>query len=106
MTSDRTTALPGLGDIGAPYGEPAPAPEPGGRRRAGGKVLAYTALSLLAAVALVPFVWTVSSSLKSIDTIFNNPTQVIPPDPQWSNYSRLWNELPLSRWLSRGARCR
>ena len=97
MTSDRTTALAGLEDAPGPRG--APPPGPAGRGRVGRKALAYTALSLLAVVALVPFVWTVSSSLKSIDTIFNNPTQLIPPNPQWSNYSRLWNELPLGRWI-------
>jgi multiple sugar transport system permease protein len=99
MTSDRTTALPGLGAAAAPPGEPAAASEPAGRGPGAGKVLAYVALTLLAAVALVPFVWTVSSSLKSIDTIFNSPTQIIPPHPQWSNYSKLWNELPLGRWI-------
>lgn len=63
------------------------------------KVLAYAALSLLAVIALVPFVWTLSSSVKSIETIFNDPWQVIPPHPQWSNYSTLWRELPLGRWI-------
>ena len=75
--------------------------EPDGRggRRVLSKVLAYAALSLLAAVALIPFIWTLSSSVKSVDTIFNNPWQVFPPHPQWSNYSKIWHELPMNRWI-------
>jgi multiple sugar transport system permease protein len=68
-----------------------------------GKVLAYFALTLLALIALIPFIWTLSSSVKSIDTIFNNPWQVIPPHPQWSNYSKIWHELPMNRWIFNSA---
>ena len=77
-------------------------PEPGGdrrRRRVLAKVVAYTAMTMLAVVALVPFVWTLSSSVKSIDAIFNNPWQIIPAHPQWSNYSKIWHELPMNRWI-------
>lgn len=70
-----------------------------GGRRLGGKILAYFILGLVAFIALVPFIWMLSGSLKTLDTIFNNPLQVIPDPPQWSNYSRVWNELPLSRWI-------
>jgi multiple sugar transport system permease protein len=63
------------------------------------KAFAYLMLSLVALIALVPFIWTLSSSVKSIDTIFNDPWQVIPPHPQWSNYSNLWHELPMGRWI-------
>jgi ABC-type glycerol-3-phosphate transport system permease component len=70
-----------------------------GRRRLGGKVLAYAALGLLACIALVPFAWMLSGSVKTIDTIFNEPLKVIPADPQWSNYGKLWAELPMARWI-------
>jgi multiple sugar transport system permease protein len=68
-------------------------------RRLRGKIIAYVALSLLALIAIVPFIWTLSSSVKTIDTIFNKPWQIIPPHPQWSNYSRIWHELPMDRWI-------
>jgi multiple sugar transport system permease protein len=67
------------------------------------KVLAYIALGLLAFIALVPFIWTVSSSLKSLDTIFNAPLQVIPHPAHWSNYSKVWDELPMARWIFNSA---
>jgi multiple sugar transport system permease protein len=62
-------------------------------------VLAYAAMTLLAFIALLPFIWMVSGSLKTLDTIFNDPLQVVPAAPQWSNYDKIWNELPLGRWI-------
>jgi ABC-type glycerol-3-phosphate transport system permease component len=70
-----------------------------GRRSVAGRIVAYVALSLLAIVALAPFIWMLSSSVKTLDTIFNNPLQVIPRHPQWANYSKLWNQLPIGRWI-------
>jgi multiple sugar transport system permease protein len=74
---------------------------PGRKRRRGNasKVLAYAAMTLLAFIALLPFIWMVSGSLKTLDTIFNDPLQVLPAAPQWSNYDKIWNELPLGRWI-------
>ncbi|HYP43811.1 MAG TPA: carbohydrate ABC transporter permease [Propionibacteriaceae bacterium] len=70
-----------------------------GGRTLAGKILAYTALGLLAVIALVPFIWMLSSSVKTNVTIFSEPWQIIPPRPQWSNYSKLWDELPIGRWI-------
>ncbi len=111
MTSADPTAEPAdpAGLAGVPLPPPlitGKAPRPRGTRGRGsvrGKVVAYTALSLLAVIALVPFIWTVSSSVKTLDTIFNQPLQVFPPHPQWSNYSKLWNELPIGRWIFNSA---
>jgi multiple sugar transport system permease protein len=94
---DEPSLRGGLGPVG---GRRDSSPEPG---RLGRKVLAYAAMSLLAIIALVPFIWTVSSSLKSLDTIFNAPLQVIPHPPHWSNYSNVWHELPMARWIFNSA---
>lgn len=69
------------------------------RRRVGRQVLGYTALSVMAALALIPFAWTLSTSLKSIDEVFTFPPQWLPSHLMWSNYSKLWHELPLGRWI-------
>lgn len=74
-----------------------------GRRGPAGRILAYVALGLLAVIALVPFVWMLSSSVKTNETIFSEPLQLIPNHPQWSNYSRLWSELPIGRWIFNSA---
>jgi multiple sugar transport system permease protein len=69
------------------------------RRIAGRKALGYLALTLMALIALIPFLWTLSTSLKNIDEVFVFPPQWIPEHLQWSNYSALWKELPIGRWI-------
>ncbi len=59
-----------------------------------------TVLVAIAVVAfLLPMVWLFSTSLKSKDEVFSYPPQVIPQDPQWSNYIDIWTDSPLSRWM-------
>jgi multiple sugar transport system permease protein len=65
----------------------------------GRKALGYAVLTLLAAVALIPFLWTLSTSLKSIDEVFVYPPQWLPSTLRWSNYSSLWHQLPMGRWI-------
>lgn len=111
MTSADTTAtgdLESTGALGAVRGNgPDPArqeEDPGrGGRSIAGRILAYGALVLLAIIALVPFVWMLSSSVKTNETIFSEPWQIIPPHPQWSNYSKLWHQLPIGRWIFNSA---
>jgi multiple sugar transport system permease protein len=69
------------------------------RRTIGRKAIGYAALSLMAVLALIPFLWTLSTSLKNIDEVFTFPPQWFPDKLQWSNYSTLWRELPLGRWI-------
>jgi len=63
------------------------------------KAIGYAALTLMAAIALIPFAWTLSTSLKNIDEVFTFPPQWLPSHLQWSNYTKLWHELPLGRWI-------
>ena len=42
------------------------------RRIAARKAIGYLALTLMAAIALIPFAWTVSTSLKNIDEVFGS----------------------------------
>ena len=60
-----------------------------------GKVLLYIFLSLLACVALVPFVWMVSSSLKLDKDVFRYPIEWIPSVRHWENYVIIWQKVPL-----------
>lgn len=69
------------------------------RRKAAG----YAALTLLAAIALAPFLWTLSTSLKNIDEVFVYPPRLLPSTLKFSNYSSLWRELPMSRWIFNSA---
>lgn len=59
------------------------------------RVLLYAALILGAVVMLMPFVWMISTSLKLEKDVFSFPIQWIPADPQWSNYQKIWEIVPL-----------
>jgi multiple sugar transport system permease protein len=37
--------------------------------------------------------------LKNIDEVFVFPPQWIPDELKWSNYTTLWQELPMGRWI-------
>jgi multiple sugar transport system permease protein len=73
------------------------------RRQVARKVAGYAGLGLLAALALAPFLWTLSTSLKNIDEVFVYPPRLLPSTLKFSNYSSLWRELPMSRWIFNSA---
>lgn len=59
------------------------------------KVFLYVALIFMALVMLVPFAWMISASLKLEKDVFSFPIVWIPSDPQWSNYQKIWEKVPL-----------
>lgn len=59
--------------------------------------LTYVVLTLAALVAIGPFLWALSSSLKREGELFVVPPVLIPPDPQWSNYADVLDQIPLLR---------
>jgi len=59
-------------------------------------VFYYTVLSLIAVAMVVPFVWMISSSLKTPGQVFKFPPQWIPQDPKWSNYLEVMRAMPFS----------
>ncbi|NOK58455.1 MAG: N-Acetyl-D-glucosamine ABC transport system, permease protein 2 [Chloroflexi bacterium AL-W] len=54
---------------------------------------------LLVISFLVPTLWMISSSLKVSTEIFVTPITWIPQDPQWSNYVRIFEILPLMHFI-------
>jgi len=60
-----------------------------------GKGLVYAALLFTAALALMPFVWMISSSLKLDKDVFSIPMQWIPREFHWDNYLKIWERVPL-----------
>jgi len=64
-----------------------------------GKVVGYAALVVVALLVMVPFLWMISSSLKSNNAVFTVPTQWIPEDFRWSNYTDIWSRIPLTTYL-------
>ena len=58
-------------------------------------VLKYGMLIGLAVIALVPFVWMVSSSFKTSIDVFSIPMRWIPTEFHWDIYLKIWERVPL-----------
>ncbi|MBM4162280.1 MAG: carbohydrate ABC transporter permease [Ignavibacteria bacterium] len=56
-------------------------------------------LSLAAAVAIGPFVWLISTSLKGSEELFAFPPTLIPHDLALENYTGVWNAVPFQTYL-------
>ena len=56
-------------------------------------------LALAAAVALIPVIWTVLSSLKTNDNIFAVPVQWLPTALHWNNYVNAFSGAPFGRYF-------
>jgi len=70
------------------------------RRRALSNALWYALLILIAAGMVLPFLWMFLTSFKGPnDVIFSVPPQLIPKDPTFANYVRVWNNLPLPNFF-------
>lgn len=52
---------------------------------------------------ILPFIWTVSSSLKTPQQLLVWPPEWIPRPVMWSNYVRAWTLLPFGRFLLNSA---
>jgi multiple sugar transport system permease protein len=48
---------------------------------------------------LVPFLWMIVTSLQSPETLVRFPPQFIPSSPRWSNYSEVFNEMPIGTFF-------
>lgn len=59
------------------------------------RALLYILLIALTVITLTPLIWMVSSSLKLDSEVFSVPIKWIPSDPQWSNYTKVWEKIPL-----------
>jgi multiple sugar transport system permease protein len=66
-------------------------------------VVIQVILALAAAVALVPVIWTVLSSLKSNDSIFAVPMRWLPTSLLWNNYTDAFEVAPFSRYFLNSA---
>jgi multiple sugar transport system permease protein len=68
------------------------------------KTITYIFLTVLAALMLLPFVWMLSASLKLDKDVFRFPIQWIPQVPQWSNYVRIWIQIPFLTFFTNTAK--
>ena len=56
-------------------------------------------MTLVLITFLIPTIWMISSSLKASTEVFIYPIQWFPRDPQWSNYTKAFNLLPLTTFM-------
>lgn len=63
------------------------------------KVGGYVVLVAVALLVMVPFFWMISSSLKNNNQVFTVPTQWIPTEFRFSNYTEIWTRIPLAKYL-------
>jgi multiple sugar transport system permease protein len=64
-----------------------------------GRVLLYAVLLVLAVAFMAPFLWSVSTSLKSTAEIYTFPPTLFPAVPQWGNYARVLEQVPYGTWV-------
>ena len=55
----------------------------------------YGVLIAFTVIALIPFVWMISSSLKTSIDVFSIPMKWIPSEFHWDNYLKIWERVPL-----------
>jgi multiple sugar transport system permease protein len=84
---------------GSPIDELGAPARAGGKPPLGRRTVAYVGLAALSIVCVLPFVWMLATSLKTVDEVIREPHRLVPSDPQFANYSSLWRDFPMSAWI-------
>ena len=64
-----------------------------------GRIAGIVVLIVAAMIALGPLLWTVTTSLRTPAEAFSNPPQWIPLHPDFSNYSAVFDRIPIGRFF-------
>ena len=70
------------------------------RKRFAGTVFYYAVAVLLAAIALVPFAWMISTSFKSRGALMSIPIEWIPAEPTLDAYITVFERFPFLRTIA------
>lgn len=63
------------------------------------RALVYGLLILSSVTMVFPFLWMISTSLKTQDQVFRYPPILWPPHPRWANYVEAWQFAHFDRYL-------
>jgi multiple sugar transport system permease protein len=63
-----------------------------------GSAIGIAILVLLSLFALVPFLWMLSTALKTRAEVFTFPPILIPPEPRWENFARVFEAFPFLKY--------
>ncbi|MGE5598541.1 MAG: carbohydrate ABC transporter permease [Bacteroidota bacterium] len=67
-------------------------------------IATHAFLAVGAFVMLVPFLWMISTSLKSPEEVFAYPMIWLPGKPMWANFVKMWNALPFGLFFLNSAK--
>jgi len=67
--------------------------------RRAGRWLLYAALAAAGIFYAYPFLWMISGSFKKTSEFFTQGLRLIPSDPQWSNYSKAWQDARFNQYF-------
>jgi multiple sugar transport system permease protein len=61
-------------------------------------ILIHTVLIIGAAAMILPFLWMILTSIKSVGEAVQVPPKIFPSTPKWDNYSAVLNILPFAKF--------
>jgi multiple sugar transport system permease protein len=70
-----------------------------GARRKSGRVFLYLLALALSFLFMMPFIWSLSTSLKDYNEVFRFPPTLFPKEVKWSNYPIAWQLQPVGQWM-------
>jgi raffinose/stachyose/melibiose transport system permease protein len=62
------------------------------------RIFVHVALLTWLSISVYPFLWVLTSSLKSVDEYFRNPL-ALPTDPQWLHYQYAWTHMRFQEYF-------
>jgi multiple sugar transport system permease protein len=63
------------------------------------KAIRHVSLICISIITFFPFLWMLSSALKTKEEVFNFPPTLIPQMPQWNNFILVFKEAPFAIYL-------
>ncbi len=69
------------------------------RQKVAGRTVLYLVAIACSILFMIPFAWTVFSSLKSPSELYVFPPQWLPATPRFENYQEVFTVAPFARWL-------
>lgn len=73
------------------------------QRKAAGDIIAFILLLIGGVSMMIPFLWMVFTSFKTISEIYAFPPTFFPEQWLWSNYAKAWTLLPFNKFFLNSA---
>lgn len=70
-----------------------------GKPRVASRLFTYIWLYAGALIFLLPFIWMITTSLRTQQDLFANPASLIPSDLTFAAYGEVWKQIPLARFF-------